>query len=641
VDWLAQHVKVDFLEGPQLPRLSLTLEDPEEAKVLVDGITDAYFKEVVNKEKDERNQLLEKLTTQSKTHADRLKNINEAIKELGKNSGIGDPRTASIRHDSLLLEYKETIRDLRNTNRELLLLQVEETEQGKQQDLPILGTAAVGLAGSPLGQGSFVPALALTLGTTKKDDAEAARLELLVEEYLNKDPNISKLQADIASSEAALEETRNRVVHADDPLVRRLEERLAKQKKELESLHKQRRPAAEKALRARMAVQHLPEEAIPRQRQIKWLLKQKQNLEQNLAILNKSAGDMDRGRLDLDDMREDQLLEANLSKYLAELREKLKVDFDTPPRVRLLEPAAIEHIEEVPRKLRFAGLAALAALALTLLGVSFLEFRLHRVDSPEAVVQTLGMNLVGTVPACPPRRRLLAGGGENAVYWQHVLTDCIDSARTMLVHRAQSNGLRTVLITSAVSGEGKTSLASHLAISLIRAGYKTLLIDCDLRHPALHQLFEQALEPGFCELLRGECTLGQVLRPTSVAGLSFISAGRLDPEALRLLAQARGRDVLNKLRNDFEFVIVDSSPLLPVADALLVAQLVDGALLSLLCDVSRLPRVHEACARLASLGVTMLGAVVNGTVDHSADYSQNYYYQGVRTQKGICRDSES
>jgi Mrp family chromosome partitioning ATPase len=92
------------------------------------------------------------------------------------------------------------------------------------------------------------------------------------------------------------------------------------------------------------------------------------------------------------------------------------------------------------------------------------------------------------------------------------------------------------------------------------------------------------------------------------------------------LAQRRGRDLLDQLRTEFEFVVVDSSPILPVADALLVAQLVDGALLSVLCDISRLPRVHDAYARLTTLGVNVLGAVVNGAADDHSDYGYGKYY---------------
>src|SRR5262249_20891137 len=145
-------------------------------------------------------------------------------------------------------------------------------------------------------------------------------------------------------------------------------------------------------------------------------------------------------------------------------------------------------------------------------------------------------------------------------------------------------------------------------------------------NPALHRLFELPLEPGFCELLRDECSLAEVERPASVSGLTFISAGRLDPAALRLLGRDRGPEIFKRLRSEYEFIIVDSSPLLPVADGLLVAKQVDGVLLSLLCDVSRLPRVYEACTRLTSLGVTVLGAVVNGTANNFSDYDKRYVY---------------
>src|SRR5262249_16329590 len=214
-------------------------------------------------------------------------------------------------------------------------------------------------------------------------------------------------------------EARKHVVQPDDPAVRRIESQLTLQKNELESLRKQLRPSAEAYLRERISPVVDPTQ---RQRNIDRLQKQKKALEEDLQNLTKLAGEPNGGGLNLDDIRDDRELESKIATYLAEQREKLTVDLDAPPRVRLLEPATIEHIEEVPRKLKFAGLAALAALAVTLLGVSFLEFRLHRVDSPETVVQTLGMNLVGTVPAYPLRRGQLANGDEKADYWQHVLT---------------------------------------------------------------------------------------------------------------------------------------------------------------------------------------------------------------------------
>jgi capsular exopolysaccharide synthesis family protein len=182
----------------------------------------------------------------------------------------------------------------------------------------------------------------------------------------------------------------------------------------------------------------------------------------------------------------------------------------------------------------------------------------------------------------------------------------------MLTHTARVESHQVVLVTSAVGGEGKTTLASHLATSLARSGQRTLLVDGDLRRPMVHRLYDQPAGPGLCELLRGEFGTDDVIRPTALNNLWVITAGAYDEHALSVLAQPRSRNVFDQLREQFNFVVVDSAPLLPVADTLLLAQHVDAALFSILRDVSQFPRVHAAHARMAALGVPILGAVVSG-----------------------------
>jgi capsular exopolysaccharide synthesis family protein len=638
-DWLAQHVKVDSLEGPQILRLSLQLDDPEEAKVLLEAITDAYFEKIGNYEKNERGAFLKRLTDASIKHEHRLKEVRQSIKDLtNKNFGGINPQTAAISLELAMLDLREARDELRKIDRELKQLQFEEMMQGKQH-----GTATGSMLfasyfmsvqeGAGLGALPLLASLNASLG---QEGARAVKVpEFLLDEYFNNNSKVAELRVQIAKSKATLQDARKKYVHPNDRVLLQLEDKLKSQQNVLELLIEELRPSAEHKY-----LSGIPQNVDPVQRQqrIAWLKQQKMDLGKEYEDLKTKASELNRDGLNLDDLRDDKDLEAKIANFLAEQREKHTLDLDAASRVSMLEPARIEHIEEVPRKLRFAGLGGLGALALTLLGVSFLEFRLHRVDSAESVVRTLGVNLVGTVPACPLRIERLASNDATAVYWQHVLTDSIDAARTMLVHRARGNGTSVVMISSAVSGEGKTSLACHLALSLVRAGYKTLLIDCDFRNPTLHRLFEQPLGPGFCELLRDECALAEVQRPCSVSGLTFMSAGQLDQAALGLLARTRGKDIFNKLRSKFEFIIVDSSPLLPVADGLLVAQLVDGALLSLLRDVSRLPRVYQACSRLTSLGVTVLGAVVNGTVDDVFDYNSRYVYT-TKSQASENRNS--
>src|SRR5205814_9916254 len=110
------------------------------------------------------------------------------------------------------------------------------------------------------------------------------------------------------------------------------------------------------------------------------------------------------------------------------------------------------------------------------------------------------------------RQRFLGVEGEE--FHDHHLHESIDGIRTMLLRNASVEPMQALMVTSAVSGEGKTTLASSLAVSLARAGRRTLLVDCDLRRPALHTQFEQTLEPGFSEAVLGEVGLDEAVRPT-------------------------------------------------------------------------------------------------------------------------------
>ena len=173
------------------------------------------------------------------------------------------------------------------------------------------------------------------------------------------------------------------------------------------------------------------------------------------------------------------------------------------------------------------------------------------------------------------------------------------------------------MITSAVGGEGKTSLASYLATSLAQSGLRTLLIDADLRSPMMHRLFDRPPAPGLSELLRGEVGSRRRDRDDGRPDLMLLPAGRCDRQALRLLSQGGIGPLFDQLKQRFDFIIVDTSPILPVADGMLIAQHVDAAIFSIFRDVSRKPKVKAAFERLQRLGVPVLGAVVTGAGDGS------------------------
>ena len=181
----------------------------------------------------------------------------------------------------------------------------------------------------------------------------------------------------------------------------------------------------------------------------------------------------------------------------------------------------------------------------------------------------------------------------------------------MLTHGAENGSARVVMVTSAVSGEGKTTLSGHLAISLTRAGFRTLLIDGDMQAPSAHILFGLSDSPGLSELLRGDTTLQEAVRPSPIPGLSVLPAGKWTMATRQTLVGDRWRSLRAELEAEFDFIVIDTSPLLMVSDTMLLAREADGVVLSVLLGVSQIARVSETVKRLHAVGAELIGVVVN------------------------------
>ena len=377
------------------------------------------------------------------------------------------------------------------------------------------------------------------------------------------------------------------------------------------------RPAYEKRLRAK-TLDRLKDDVAKAEADVEGLKAQRDTLDQKLEEKGRAIAALRSGALataksnpDVEAMQaEVEEMEAGLRR-LGDEEANLEASLPLAPRLTVMEPAAVPKQPTLDKRIKAAGGAFLGLFGLVFLGVAVVEFRARRVYKSDDVSQGLGLPLMGTVPAAPAKVRALAPVSEDAALGPMI--ESVDAIRTLLLHAGRSEALRVVMVGSAVSGEGKTSLAGHLAASLARGGRRTLLVDGDLRNPAAHQLFGLSAGPGFAELLRGEVEPAQVVQPTTLENLSVLAAGAADRRALQALAQEGVlHTVFDELKEQYDFLIVDVSPVLPVADALLIGEHADAVLLSVLRNVSRLPAVHAAQQRLASLGIRVLGAVVIG-----------------------------
>ena len=161
---------------------------------------------------------------------------------------------------------------------------------------------------------------------------------------------------------------------------------------------------------------------------------------------------------------------------------------------------------------------------------------------------------------------------------------------------------KVIMVTSALPQEGKTTTSINTAVVLAQKGVRVLLIDADLRRPSLHRLLNVPAGPGLSELLCGSATLADTLQATPADGLFVIAAGQAGEQARQWLALGRLSPILEALKEHFDFVLIDSAPVLPVTDTLMIGQEVDGVIFAVLREVSLLPKVYAAYQRLTSLG---------------------------------------
>ncbi len=289
---------------------------------------------------------------------------------------------------------------------------------------------------------------------------------------------------------------------------------------------------------------------------------------------------------------------------------RLKMDLHSPPRIAVYQEAELQK-KDIRKQLLATIAAPIVVLLAVCMTLAWVEYRQRKIHTAGEVAQGLGIRVVGAIPRLPNLERHIVGVGDPDMEGHPVL-ESIDAIRTLLLHDAATQGTRVVMVTSAVEGEGKTTLAAHLASSLARAGRKTLLVDADLRQPAVHQLFELPMQPGFSEVLLGEVEVADSVQATTLDGLSVLTAGQWDREVILSLARDGVEGIFERLREEFDFIIVDSHPVLPATDSLLVGQQSDAVILSVMRQVSQMPRVYVAAQRLTALKIRVLGAVVNG-----------------------------
>lgn len=293
-------------------------------------------------------------------------------------------------------------------------------------------------------------------------------------------------------------------------------------------------------------------------------------------------------------------------------------------RVVVEQKASIPGAPSTPNRTRNIALGIVAGLIFGV-GLALLRDRLdNTVKSRETLQEITDVGLVGTIPLDKERRK------EPAISFDRdttTIAEAFRKLRTNLQFLAVDNPPRLIVIASSLPGEGKSTTAINLALALAEAEHPVVVVDGDMRRPKLDEYLGAVGSVGFSTVLSGAATLDEALQETRFPHLSMLASGAVPPNPSELLGSQAAKNVLNDLRSRFDYVIIDSSPLLAVTDAAILAASADGVLVMTRFAQTKREQLAHAIKNLENVGAKVLGTVFTMTPARGAStYSYNYGY---------------
>ncbi len=290
--------------------------------------------------------------------------------------------------------------------------------------------------------------------------------------------------------------------------------------------------------------------------------------------------------------------------------------------VQIMDEAEVPGGPYTPNHSRDWLMAVVFGLALGVAVAYATDYLDDSVKLPDDVTQRLELPLLGLVPA--------VRGGKPPVLTgpvPHDFAEAFRSLRTSLVFTNGSAGKRTIAVTSTQPLEGKTTTACNLAVALAIGGARVMLIDADMRRPGLHRTMGLRNEVGLSHILTGQARLSEAIQPTSNDTLFVMTAGRVPPNPSELLSSERMRQLLANIEaGPFDWLIIDTPPVLAVTDAVILAPHMSGLVFVIGAEMTRRAHAERAIQTLRSGQPNIVGAVLNRVdLDSNRYYYSRYY----------------
>jgi len=482
---------------------------------------------------------------------------------------------------------------------------------------------------------------------------QKAQRDARIVEMFRRDQSVGSLIADIAATDDELDHTKNVARKSIDPARRAAEKRKAQLTSQYNKLWEDRYDQLVQQVKreeeaAAAASVHAPaNEAMP----IEALKAKVEQSRRQLESLKSSVAKMD---LEIatgeSEVYAAEVLKADIE-TLTDQANRIREKYDdleftnqsgtSGVEVHLVESARAPVSPTSNKRVKFMILAPGAVLCLVIGLFVLLEVKAERVADPDSL-STRVQSEVYSLPPLPMVRasNRLAGPGEDDQIDRFIQR--LDHLRFALCGDHPDVGLgRCVLITSAVGGEGKTTLAAQLAARCGHSGHSTLLIDADLRRGSLCPLLDVPEGLGLSDVLREEANAEDVVIPVQGGTFHLLCAGTPVSDTSRIFQGRNFGMLIARLRQSYDLIIIDSPPVLPVPDGLILGRWTDGAVLASRYDVSRAPQVERARRQLNNAGIPVLGTVINGMKTADSYYGRYSYSRGRSGSSDLNGSPES
>ena len=366
--------------------------------------------------------------------------------------------------------------------------------------------------------------------------------------------------------------------------------------------------------------------------------KQAADIDGKLETARKSAIDLNFKFVEFEQLRQD---EARIGRALDLLDSRVKeinVNEDVGNlTVSVLEPARASVMPIRPNKGKNMGVALVAGL-MGGVGLAMLRDLLdQRIRSADEIMTLLDLPILGSIPHMPgkgkpgERGRMVQGKPRSNV------AESFRTVRTALSFGISQTAAKTILVTSPAPGDGKSSTASNMALAFAQSGRRTLLIDADCRRPTQDRIYELPDGPGLADVLAGEADVHAAIVAGVTEKLDVLPCGTIPHNPAELLDSQALLDLLAGLGGEYDQVVIDAPPVVPVTDARILAASCDAAVLVLRADKSTRRMAEHARDALASVGANLLGVVINDVPRGKSGYGYDYYGTGSYGYKAGTR----